>query len=385
MFSNRPVEVPTVRFGDSQLVLEATPKCLGVTWDRTLSFGPHISNVYASAMRALNAVRRLQGMHWGTSIASTLFLYTAAVRSILEYAVVVWDSAKPQMKAKLDGIQRYALIAATGVLHTTSTAALEFLCCLDPLQTRRNVILICYVSRCRRLAPCLLRLTFDRWTDGTDGSQSVQRKSPFSIGVSLERYYGVEHTDATYDSLPDTADWSSQITVPTPSSWRAYGNSSSRTAADQARARDDHARLVASFGCESILAYTDGSCSGPAGPTGSGAFIRAQGLPDVRTTDSVGIGTNNTAELYAILLAVRHSLSIAHQMARAVTLHICSDSQYSLGVLFFGHTAKADHTLVSTVQALLAQWRSIGHTVEFHWTPGHCWYRGQRDSGQVSK
>lgn len=328
-------------------------------------------------MRALNAVKRLQGMHWGTSIASTRLLYISVVRSILEYATVVWDSARPQIKAKLNGVQRYALTAATGALHTSSTASLEFLCFLEHLQQRRDVITIRYVDRCRRLRPCLLRLTFTRWTDNMEHVRfTVRRLSPFAVGVSLRRYYGVENTDVACEPLPDTVTWCPDNRLPRPSSWKGYGSTKTRNSADQARARVDHQRLVASFAGDSIVAYTDGSCSGPAGPTGSGAHIRVQNRPEVQITDSVGIGTNNTAEMFAILLVVRYLLSISRYLRPPVVVHVCSDSQYCLSVLTLGYTATADHVLVAEVKDSLARWRSLGHSVKFHWTPGHCGING---------
>lgn len=144
-------------------------------------------------------VRRL---HWGTSIASTITLYCAAVRSILEHASVVRDSAKPQIKGKLHTVQRYALTAATSAVHTTSTPALEFLCTLETLQQRRDLDAISYVNRCHRLGPCLLRHTYDDWIAGDAETPSVHRHSPFFIGRTRQQYYRVQYTDLDVDMLP---------------------------------------------------------------------------------------------------------------------------------------------------------------------------------------
>jgi len=106
--------------------------------------------------------------------------------------------------------------------------------------------------------------------------------------------------------------------------------------------------------------YADGACSGNPGPAGLGIVMVA---PDGKMHEGyeyLGEGTNNIAELTAILRA-------AELMPAAVTAVLHTDSQYSIGVLTKGWKAKANQTLVANVKKALSTrptWRII-------YVPGH--------------
>ncbi|AKU96309.1 Ribonuclease HI [Labilithrix luteola] len=106
--------------------------------------------------------------------------------------------------------------------------------------------------------------------------------------------------------------------------------------------------------------YADGACSGNPGPAGLGIVMVA---PDGKVHDGfeyLGVGTNNIAELTAILRAAE----LLPSSAQAV---VHTDSQYSIGVLSKGWKAKANQELVAAVKEALVQrrsWRLV-------YVPGH--------------
>ena len=61
---------------------------LGVTFDSTMSFSPHISNIICKAMRVLNFVKR--NLH-KCNRDTKCMAYTSLVRPALEYVSSVWD------------------------------------------------------------------------------------------------------------------------------------------------------------------------------------------------------------------------------------------------------------------------------------------------------
>lgn len=111
---------------------------------------------------------------------------------------------------------------------------------------------------------------------------------------------------------------------------------------------------------DAYTVYADGACSGNPGPAGLGIVIVAPDGKIAEGFEYLGTGTNNIAELTAILRAAE----LVPGEAAAV---VHTDSQYSIGVLTKGWKAKANQELVANVKAALAKrkgWRIV-------YVPGH--------------
>lgn len=112
---------------------------------------------------------------------------------------------------------------------------------------------------------------------------------------------------------------------------------------------------------EAWIAYTDGACTGNPGPAGAGFIVVRPDGKMAEGFQSLGIGTNNIAELTAILRAAE---AIPHE-APEVVIH--TDSKYAIGVLAQGWKAKANQQLIAeTKRALEAH-----QHVRFVYVPGH--------------
>ena len=111
---------------------------------------------------------------------------------------------------------------------------------------------------------------------------------------------------------------------------------------------------------DAFTVYADGACSGNPGPCGLGIVIVG---PDGKMADGfeyLGIGTNNIAELTAILRA-------AEIVPDEKVAFVHTDSQYSIGVLTKGWKAKANQELIANVKSALAKrsgWKLV-------YVPGH--------------
>jgi len=90
-----------------------------------------------------------------------------------------------------------------------------------------------------------------------------------------------------------------------------------------------------------VLAYCDGACSGNPGPAALGAVIRSAGK-ELRLAEYLGKGTNNIAELTAILRVL--------QEAPEGPLTIYTDSSYAIGLLTKGWKAKKNKELVAELR-----------------------------------
>jgi ribonuclease HI len=108
-----------------------------------------------------------------------------------------------------------------------------------------------------------------------------------------------------------------------------------------------------------VIAYADGACSGNPGPAGLGVVV-IDGPTRVELSEYLGEGTNNVAELTAVLRALGE---VAPE--RPMTIH--TDSQYTIGVVQKGWKAKANQALVAELRAAL----SSRPRTRLHYVPGH--------------
>jgi len=98
---------------------------------------------------------------------------------------------------------------------------------------------------------------------------------------------------------------------------------------------------------DEVLVYTDGACSGNPGPAGLGVVMRwDEGRRSL--SEYLGKGTNNIAELTAILRAVEGTPD------KARPLRIYTDSSYAIGVLTKGWKPKANKELIARIKKALA-------------------------------
>lgn len=103
-----------------------------------------------------------------------------------------------------------------------------------------------------------------------------------------------------------------------------------------------------------IVIHTDGACSGNPGPAGIGVHL-VRPAEIVEISEFIGEGTNNVAELTAILRALE-ALTEAEEGAH---IHLFTDSGWSLGVLIGGWKAKTNLTLIKKVQEQIARFANL--------------------------
>jgi ribonuclease HI len=108
-----------------------------------------------------------------------------------------------------------------------------------------------------------------------------------------------------------------------------------------------------------VVVYADGACSGNPGPAGLGVVV-LDGPRRVELSEYLGTGTNNIAELTAVLRALG-------EIDRARPTLIYTDSQYTIGVVQKGWKAKANQELVAELRAAL----SGRPSTRLAYVPGH--------------
>jgi ribonuclease HI len=102
-----------------------------------------------------------------------------------------------------------------------------------------------------------------------------------------------------------------------------------------------------------IHVWTDGACSGNPGPAGLGVVVLGDGEGEREISEYLGQGTNNIAELTAIL----RGLQAVTDRTRPVIVY--SDSAYSIGLLSQSWKAKKNVELVTELRALCKQFANL--------------------------
>ena len=107
------------------LLFNPTPKFLGVTFDRTLSFGTHVQSLCSKFYPRHKALRSIATASWGPTKESFSLLYKAFVRSVLRYASPGWFPFLCNTATNhLEVLHRAACRVITGCLFSTPSSLL---------------------------------------------------------------------------------------------------------------------------------------------------------------------------------------------------------------------------------------------------------------------
>lgn len=184
-----------------------------------------------------------------------------------------------------------------------------------------------------------------------------------------------------YRSRPDSFEVVADATAGTLAA--AGGSAAAKTAARAAKATTGRGaasgvRLVSMgqrrTGDGVIELWTDGACSGNPGPAGAGVHYAAGG--EVReVSEYLGQGTNNIAELTAILRA----LEMVDDPTAPVD--VMSDSDYSIKVVSGVYKAKKNQELIATIQRALAPFTDL----QLVKVPGHAGVEGNERADELAR
>jgi ribonuclease HI len=125
-------------------------------------------------------------------------------------------------------------------------------------------------------------------------------------------------------------------------------------------------------------AFTDGASRGNPGPAGSGVLVELADGTTLRAARSLGVTTNNVAELTAIQMALE--LLQQRDVARDRPVVVWTDSSYALGVLTKGWKARANQRLVGDIRAALADWPALS----IQWVRGHAGSVGNEEADRLA-
>ena len=136
------------------LLFNPTPKFLGVTFDRTLSFGAHVQSLCSKFYPRHKALRSIATASWGPTKESLSLLHKAFVRSGLTYASPGWFPFLCNTATNhLEVLHRAACRVITGCLFSTPSSLLLLEAQLPPLKLTLEHQTLYSFERALRLPP----------------------------------------------------------------------------------------------------------------------------------------------------------------------------------------------------------------------------------------
>lgn len=135
--ANRELSIP---FEGHLLRHNMTPKYLGVTLDRTLSFNKHLSQSAAKINTRNNIIHKLCGTTWGSSASTLRSSALGLVYSCAEYCAPVWLNSTHSNRVDVQLNNTMRIIS--GTIKSTPTHWLPTLSHIPPPHLRRQKALV---------------------------------------------------------------------------------------------------------------------------------------------------------------------------------------------------------------------------------------------------
>lgn len=113
---------------------------LGEVLDRRLNWLPHLRLISSRATMAINVIRTLSRVSWGTNPSVLLMIYRTLVRSHLEWGCQLFSSSSRSNFEILDRAQFSALRSLMGCMKSTLTCILLSEAAEQPLCLTRAML-----------------------------------------------------------------------------------------------------------------------------------------------------------------------------------------------------------------------------------------------------
>ena len=148
IFTQRVITGPTsLSIDGKSLHFSSKVKFLGLTFDRRLTWKPHIDNIVSKCRSDIQVLRIITFCKWSSDYDTLLRIYTALILSKIDYSCFLYGTAARSHLDKLDRIQYACIRLILGALKCTPTYKLEAEANIMPLDIRRRQLLSLYCSR----------------------------------------------------------------------------------------------------------------------------------------------------------------------------------------------------------------------------------------------
>ena len=373
LFSSRGHHDITAILLDTQLKQVTSKRTLGIILDENLKFILHIKDTQSRAMSALRKISVFSRDIGGVNQKVFTMLYKACVRAHLELSYAVWSGAS-NIKV-LEQVQYLALMKATLAMKNSSSASLEVLTSIPPLQLRLQesiVTTFCQIFSQPDISPLrtlVLKLLNDpihmdhRIITPIHMFRMAKRQLIPRLDLnSMQKIHHESIDDVTNPPIQPSAFPTCSINL---------GNSGNRTQHQIKAAQEYALKYLASLHNDTVI-FTDGSALGNPGPCGAAAILYYKGTmaDHVFLEEPVSsISTSFHGEMTAIDIAVTETAKNLHQCSR--NIHILSDCTSAISIATSPMTSDTHAEIQCHIKALNKQIQQKGHNIDIFWIGGH--------------
>ena len=350
-----------IKLNGREITFKDEHKFLGITFDKKLTWAPHINNIAIRCKQKINVLKGMAGTKGFNTYKNLLLIYRAIIRSTIDYGCEAYDSACKSTKNTLNSIQYQALSICLGSLKGTSLQTLLVESGEMPLDLRRKML----AQKFRILveneeSQPLSHSVEDCWQYHYALSNS--KRPPFG-----QRTSPVEGID------PGPIEKTPRVSPFPP--WHLHTPSVSLDLSNLI-SKNDHPALQLQRSLEIIHikwdsfmhSYTDGSKIPDSGRTAAAFHI-----PCFKKTEAKRLQNNISvyrAELTAIILLLSWVNQNSFQIQNSLV--IFSDSLSALQAI---QNSDKDGMIIE-ILFLVTQLHYKGINIFMEWIPGHCGIKG---------
>lgn len=361
LFTKSKLPSPTLYMDHSAIPTSNKAKFLGLTFDKTLSWIPHINNITNKLTSTINILKHLTGYRWGANKKSLLKVYRACIKSLLNYGAPAFHNASKTALKKLDLIQSKCLRIINNSHLSTPIAAMQASTGEPPLDIQRTHQIIKYGINSLTYNIPTKHSFLDSW------HQYFTKKQNFT---SL---YNIVKEFIQYEDI--------QILLhkqhPNPP-WHIASIDTDTTIAKlitksdiPAHIRNTALQHLTSY-TQHLKIFTDGSKQGS-------KTACAYSIPELKNKKSFALPDNTSifsAELYAILQATHF---IRDMLPLSVV--ILTDSLSAIQAI----EAQKDQPLIKEILLKISESHKLGSQVSICWIPAHCGIAGNESADAAAK
>ena len=332
----------TLRMHNHSLRYVAIQRVLGVLLDAPrLTFEGHIGSLVGESKKRLHIIRVLSSTDWGCSRTLLRRVFTAYIRSKIEYGTYLFHHIRPKSIHKINLIQNEAMRCITGARKTSPILSLQIEVFLPPIELRLQYLFTKWYIKC----------------------SSTKAKKDIVNTICTNRFRElINNMNLPYlnisaqpiiSAFPPWTDLSDRVVLDLPLSW---SNSEKNDSLFNSYIQINYP--------EHIPIYTDGSKLQD-GMTSASVYV-----PDLGVAEAYKINEAHNvmgAELFAILKA----LIISSRMINDNKIIILSDSQSALQAISNINTPSF-RNIIQPIQKILSQ----NEQITLHWVKAHCGIKG---------
>ena len=349
---------PIITLNNKRIKICESTLYLGLVVDKRLNWRSHVEHLRAKCIPAVNLLKHLSHLSWGADRQTLLHLYTALIKSKLDYGAQVYGTPETKALDSLNPIQNESLRACMGAFKSSPAVSLCVEAGVPPLKYSRDIISLNFFFKTasQQTSPTHLALV---------GSPQTGRTSKREQIDTLLTHYQINAPKMCNISPSETPPWKYTSTKMCPYIDTTKANRPSE------EVRSDFLSHLEVH--PTIHIYTDGSkmdqCVGYAAVAGN--RVSCGSLPKEASIF--------TAELYAIKTAINE---IVETGAEGDQFTIFSDSRSALQAL------KRDTTrspVVMEIKELIYRLETRNIGLEMCWVPGHTNISGNEKADAAAK